>query len=57
MTQEEVAARARITREYVSKLERGEYKPTVEVFMRFCAAVGAKAWVILRRVEERQPSE
>lgn len=53
MTQEQVAAKARISREYVSGLERDVYRPTVEVFVRVCHAVGEKAWVVLRRAEER----
>lgn len=52
MTQEEVAAKAKVTREYVSHLERGAYSPTVDVLMRVCAAVKARAWEVLRQVEE-----
>ena len=51
MSQQEVAARANVTREYVSHVERGVYKPTVEVFMRLCAAMDQRAWKLLRRVE------
>jgi transcriptional regulator with XRE-family HTH domain len=51
LTQEEVAARSRITREYVSQLERDESSPTVEVLIRICAAMGTAAWRVLRRVE------
>jgi len=53
MTQEELAARAKVTREYVSHLERGIYKPTVEVLIRLCAAMNTKAWKIIRRIEEK----
>lgn len=53
MTQEEVAAKARITREYVSQLERGTYSPTAKVLMRLSKAMGTKAWRILRRLEEK----
>jgi transcriptional regulator with XRE-family HTH domain len=53
MTQEQVAAKARISREYVSGLERGTYKPTVDVLMRVAHAMGTRAWRILRRVEEK----
>lgn len=53
LTQEQVASRAKITREYVSKLEAGAYTPTTDVLMRVCAAMGTKAWRILRRIEEK----
>ena len=52
LTQEEVAAKAKITREYVSHLEREEYTPTVDVFLRVCAAMGIHAWQVIRRIEE-----
>jgi transcriptional regulator with XRE-family HTH domain len=51
MTQEELAARAKITREYVSHIERGVHKPTVDVLIRLCAAMSTRAWKVLRRVE------
>ncbi len=54
LTQEQVAAKARVTREYVSHLERGAYEPTVGVFIRICSALGTKAWVLLRRIEEQR---
>ena len=41
LTQEEVAARAGVTREYVSMLESGKNSPTIDVFIRLCHAVGA----------------
>jgi transcriptional regulator with XRE-family HTH domain len=55
MTQEQVAAGARLSREYVSQLERGRYQPTVEVLMRLAAAMSTRGWRILRRVEEGKP--
>jgi transcriptional regulator with XRE-family HTH domain len=57
LTQEEVAARARISREYVSKLERDQYSPTADVLIRICTALGTTAWKILKRVEEKQPRD
>jgi transcriptional regulator with XRE-family HTH domain len=54
LTQEEVAVRSRVTREYVSQLERDESSPTVDVLTRVCAAMGTAAWRLLRRVEERR---
>lgn len=52
MSQEELAARAKVTREYVSHVERGKYKPTVDVLIRLCAAMKTRAWKVLRRMEE-----
>ena len=40
MTQEDLAARAALTREYVSLLERDKRNPTIEVFIRLVRAVG-----------------
>jgi len=34
LTQEELAARAKLSREYVSKLERGQQSPTVDTLFR-----------------------
>lgn len=53
LTQEEVAARAKISREYINRLEQEKYTPTVTVLMRVCAAVGTKAWRIVQRLEEK----
>lgn len=56
LTQEAVAAKAGLSREYVSHLERGEYSPTVDVLLRVGAALNTSAWRLLRRVEEsRRP--
>lgn len=51
LTQEQVAARAKLTREYVSHIERGVYSPTADVLLRLCAAMNTRAWKVLRRVE------
>jgi transcriptional regulator with XRE-family HTH domain len=52
MTQEETAVRAKISREYVSHVEREVYSPTVEVFVRLCNALGTPAWKVLRRLDK-----
>jgi transcriptional regulator with XRE-family HTH domain len=52
MTQEEVAAKAGITREYVSHLERDEYSPTLDVLLPLCKAIGTRAWKIVQTIEE-----
>jgi len=51
LTQEALAARAKVTREYVSHVERGVYQPSVDVLMRLCAAMKTRAWEMLRRIE------
>lgn len=51
LTQEAVAAKARITREYVSIVERGKRSPTVDVLLRMCRAMGVSAGDIIRKVE------
>jgi transcriptional regulator with XRE-family HTH domain len=48
-----VAAKAGVTREYVSHLEREAYSPTVDVLRRICSAMNVKAWQLLQRVEGR----
>jgi transcriptional regulator with XRE-family HTH domain len=51
LTQEQLAAKARISREYVSALERDQYSPTVEMLLRLCTALDVPAWVLIRRIE------
>jgi len=53
LTQEQVAVRAKVSREYVSQIERGKYRVTVDVLVRLCAAMGTQGWKVLRQVEER----
>ena len=53
LTQEDLAARAKVSREYVSKLERDLQSPTVDTLMRICAILGTRASVLLSRVEEK----
>ena len=40
MSQAELAKRARVTREYVNKLEAGRYDPTVGVVTKLAKALG-----------------
>lgn len=51
LTQEEVAARAGLSREYISIIERGKRSPTIDVLLRVCRAIGVQASAILRKVE------
>lgn len=50
LTQEELAAKARISREYVNYLERGTRQPTVAIFIRLCKAANAHAPDVLERI-------
>jgi transcriptional regulator with XRE-family HTH domain len=52
LTQEQVAARARISREYVSQLERGRQSPTVDMLLRVCRILGTSASTIISKVEK-----
>jgi transcriptional regulator with XRE-family HTH domain len=48
MSQGELARRARITREYVNKLEAGRYDPTVGTLTRIAKALGMKVTELLK---------
>ena len=52
LTQEEVAVKAKISREYVSIVERNRRSPTVDVLLRMCKAIGVPASEIIREVEK-----
>ena len=57
LSQEEVAAKAGITREYVSHMERGAYSPTLDVLFRVCSALGTQAWRLVQQVETGQKAK
>jgi transcriptional regulator with XRE-family HTH domain len=57
LTQEEVAARAKVTREYVSMLETKKNSPTIEVFIRLCRAVKATPADVIATVERMIETE
>jgi transcriptional regulator with XRE-family HTH domain len=52
LTQEKLAFKADVSRNYVSLLERGEKSPTVQLFLRLCKALGVKASTIIGRIEK-----
>jgi len=52
MTQEELAAKASLTREYVSLLERDKRTPTIEVFIRLVRAVGLSPAEVIAKIEK-----
>ena len=49
LTQEELAGKAHLSREYVNYIERGKRQPTVAVFIRLCAAMDVHAPDLLER--------
>jgi len=53
LSQEEVAFRARISREYLGQVERGQKSPTIKTFVRLCKAMKVPAGKLLTRAEER----
>jgi len=53
LTQEELAFKADVSRNYISLLERGEKSPTVQLLLRLCNALGVKASTIIARVERQ----
>lgn len=52
LTQEELAAKARLTREYVSLLELNKRMPTLPVFIRLCRSMGISAPDLLSKLED-----
>ena len=57
LTQEEVAASAGVTREYVSMLEAGKNSPTIEVFMRLCRAVRVSPEDVVARLDRSRSTK
>ena len=51
MTQEELAFKADVSRNYVSLLELDQKSPTVQTLLRICQALGVKASRIIARIE------
>jgi transcriptional regulator with XRE-family HTH domain len=50
LTQEELAAKASLSREYVNYLERGKRVPTIPVFIRLCKAMRVYAPDLLAKI-------
>jgi transcriptional regulator with XRE-family HTH domain len=57
LTQEEVAAHAGVSREYVSMLEAGKNTPTIEVFMKLCHAVRVSPEDVISRLDRAKPTK
>jgi len=52
LTQEELAFKAGVSRQYVSLLELDEKSPTVNMLIRLCRAMDASAGKIITRIEK-----
>jgi transcriptional regulator with XRE-family HTH domain len=52
LTQEQLAATAKVDRTYISDIENDKVSPTVDMLERLCAALGVRASVILARAED-----
>jgi transcriptional regulator with XRE-family HTH domain len=55
MTQEDLAQKAALTREYVSLLERDKRTPTIEVFIRLVRAVGLSPAEVIAQIDAALP--
>ena len=53
MSQEELAAQAGVTREYISKLENNHSSPTVDTLLAICNALDIQASQLIARIEKR----
>lgn len=51
LTQEEVAARAGVSREYIRKLEHNRQSPAVDTLLRICRILDANAFRLIAKVE------
>jgi len=52
LTQEELAFRAGVSRQYVSLLELNQKSPTVDLLIRVCRAMGASAGKLVAQIEK-----
>ncbi|HVS71897.1 MAG TPA: helix-turn-helix transcriptional regulator [Phycisphaerae bacterium] len=57
MTQEDLAHRAKISRNYVSLLELDEKSPTLETLDRICKAMNIRVSVLIARWERRRTTQ
>ena len=57
LTQEELAEKAQLTREYVSLLERDKRTPTIQVFIRITRAARLSPADLIQEVERRMEGE
>ena len=50
LTQEKLAAKANVSREYINYVERGKSQPTVAMFIRLCKAMNVHPPDLLRKI-------
>jgi transcriptional regulator with XRE-family HTH domain len=53
LTQEELAARAKMDRSYISDVERGEASLSVDRLLRICRALDVRAATVVERIEHQ----
>jgi transcriptional regulator with XRE-family HTH domain len=51
LSQEDLAFRANVTRNYVSLVELNQHSPTLDTLIRICHALGVKASTLVDKVE------
>ena len=54
LTQEELAFRSKLSRNYISLLELDQKSPTLDTLSRICQSLGVRASVLIARVERGQ---
>lgn len=54
MTQEKLAARAGVSRNYVSLLELNQKSPTVQMLFKLCKVLKVRPSVVIARVEAQE---
>ena len=57
LTQDELAAKVRVSREYISLLEGGKRTPTIYVFIRISRALGISPAILIDQVEKTMPKK
>jgi len=55
LTQEALAARANLSREFISIIENGRQSPSVDTLVDICVVLKVPAWVLLRRALADKP--
>jgi len=54
LTQEQLGYKARISRNYVSLLEKDEKSPTLNTLFKLCKALGVSASSLIAKIERRR---
>jgi transcriptional regulator with XRE-family HTH domain len=57
LTQEDLAFRSKLSRNYVSLLELNEKSPTFDTLTRLCQALGVRASVLIAIVEREEDKQ